>query len=105
MRNLIRSGTHPFGERRVVDQHPRARVAEDVRDLRRCEPRVHRDEHGTQLRRAPNDVGGLLDTSKGWTLDIPAPTDSAAAAARIAQTQAAAPQIDAAAQTRVIASR
>jgi len=62
---------------------------------------------GTQLHRAPNDVGGLLDTSKGWTLNIPAPTDSAAAAARIAQTQTApaAPHIDAAAQTRVIASR
>ena len=63
---------------------------------------------GTQLHRAPNDVGGLLDTSKGWTLNIPGPTDSASATARIAATQAPpppAPQIDAATQTRVIASR
>jgi spore germination cell wall hydrolase CwlJ-like protein len=31
---------------------------------------------GTVLKRAPNDVGGLLDTSKGWTLSIPGPDDS-----------------------------
>ena len=63
---------------------------------------------GTQLQRAPNDVGGLLDISKGWTLNIPMPTESGSAAQRIAQTQTApvpAPQNDAAAQTRVIASR
>lgn len=63
---------------------------------------------GTQLRRAPNDVGGLLDTSKGWTLNIPMPNESAAAAARVAQSQsraAAPPQNDASAQSRVIASR
>ena len=63
---------------------------------------------GTQLQRAPNDVGGLLDISKGWTLNIPMPTESASAAERIAQTQSApvtATQNDAAAQTRVIASR
>ena len=28
---------------------------------------------GPPVPRAPNDVGGLLDTSKGWTLNIPAP--------------------------------
>ena len=63
---------------------------------------------GTQLHRAPNDVGGLLDPSKGWTLSIPMPNESAAAAQRIAATQAApaaAPQNDASAQSRVIASR
>ncbi len=63
---------------------------------------------GTQLQRAPNDVGGLLDTSKGWTLNIPMPTESGSATQRIAATQSApsaAPQNDAAAQTRVIASR
>ena len=32
---------------------------------------------GTVLKRAPNDVGGLLDTSKGWTLHIPGPEESA----------------------------
>jgi hypothetical protein len=66
---------------------------------------------GTQLHRAPNDVGGLLDTSKGWTLSIPMPNEPARATQRIADSQpapvAAAPatQNDAAAQTRVIASR
>ena len=65
---------------------------------------------GTQLHRAPNDVGGLLDTSKGWTLSIPMPAEAATATQRIAQSQApAAPspatQNDAATQTRVIASR
>ena len=30
---------------------------------------------GTVLKRAPNDVGGLLDTSKGWTLNIPDPRE------------------------------
>jgi len=62
---------------------------------------------GTQLRRAPNDVGGLLDTSKGWTLSIPMPSESAAAAQRIADSQAkaAATQNDAPPPTRVIASR
>lgn len=37
---------------------------------------------GTVLKRAPNDVGGLLDTSKGWTLSIPGPNDAGSAAAR-----------------------
>jgi hypothetical protein len=63
---------------------------------------------GTQLQRAPNDVGGLLDISKGWTLNIPMPTESGSAAQRIAQTQIApapAPQNDAGTQSRVIASR
>ena len=64
---------------------------------------------GTQLGRAPNDVGGLLDTTKGWTLSIPMPTDSVSAARRIAESQqapAAAPaQNDADTQSRVIASR
>ena len=63
---------------------------------------------GTQLQRAPNDVGGLLDTSKCWTLNIPMPTETASAAQRIAERQAvtAEPtQNDAATQTRVIASR
>ena len=44
---------------------------------------------GTQLKRAPNDVGGLLDTTKGWTLTIPAPNEAGGATARaLAQQQA-----------------
>ena len=34
---------------------------------------------GPQIARAENDVGGLLDTTKGWTLNIPGPEDSVAA--------------------------
>ncbi len=63
---------------------------------------------GTQLQRAPNDVGGLLDTTKGWTLNIPMPTEAGSAAQRIARQQAPSSepaQNDAAAQTRVIAAR
>ncbi|HVL29155.1 MAG TPA: cell wall hydrolase [Sphingomicrobium sp.] len=64
---------------------------------------------GTVLKRAPNDVGGLLDTSKGWTLSIPMPNESSSAARRVAESQAApAPastQNDAGSETRVIASR
>lgn len=47
---------------------------------------------GTLIRRAPNDVGGLLDTSKGWKLSIPTPEETQSAAARaIAQQQGQAP--------------
>ncbi|HEX6219127.1 MAG TPA: cell wall hydrolase [Sphingomicrobium sp.] len=69
---------------------------------------------GTQLKRAPNDVGGLLDVSKGWTLTIPGPGETGSAAARaLAQQQArpaapAAPSATASAATTaspVIASR
>jgi len=42
---------------------------------------------GTVLKRAPNDVGGLLDTSKGWTLHIPAPDESEGAATRLIANQ------------------
>jgi hypothetical protein len=43
--------------------------------------------------RAPNDVGGLLDPSKGWTLHIPGPEESGSSAARLiaAQDRKAAP--------------
>ena len=63
---------------------------------------------GTQLRRAPNDVGGLLDTSKGWTLNIPMPTEASQAAVRVAERQSRATvptQNDAGAELPVIASR
>lgn len=39
---------------------------------------------GTVLQHAPEDVGGLLDTTKGWTLNIPAPGDVSAASKMIA---------------------
>lgn len=63
---------------------------------------------GTRLKRASNDVGGLLDASKGWTLDIPIPAEAGAASRAVAQRQASlvAPlQSVAAVETRVIASR
>jgi hypothetical protein len=42
---------------------------------------------GPPMPRAENDVGGLLDTSKGWTLNIPMPSDSGAATKSIATQQ------------------
>ncbi len=63
---------------------------------------------GPPIARAANDVGGLLDTSKGWTLNIPLPSEANAASKAIAEQQAKpgiAPQNDAPAATRVIASR
>ncbi|RST32103.1 cell wall hydrolase [Sphingomonas ginkgonis] len=42
---------------------------------------------GPPVARAEQDVGGLLDTSKGWTLNIPLPAESGSAAARIAALQ------------------
>jgi spore germination cell wall hydrolase CwlJ-like protein len=41
--------------------------------------------------RAVNDVGGLLDPSKGWTLHIPGPEESSGAAARLVAAQSAKP--------------
>ena len=38
---------------------------------------------GPPVPRAENDVGGLLDTTKGWTLTIPAPEESGGAAAKL----------------------
>lgn len=43
---------------------------------------------GTVLKRAPNDVGGLLDTSKGWTLNIPDPREIGSSASQIAEQKA-----------------
>lgn len=42
---------------------------------------------GTLLKHAPTDVGGLLDTSKGWTLHIPGPDETGGAAARAMASQ------------------
>lgn len=50
---------------------------------------VQQAELGPPVARAANDVGGLLDTSKGWTLDIPAPDESGGSAARILAAQQA----------------
>jgi len=67
---------------------------------------------GPPIARAPNDVGGLLDTSKGWTLNIPGPSDSDSATARIAAEQshsatasAKVPAVVASAATTIVASR
>ena len=42
---------------------------------------------GPPIARAPNDVGGLLDPSKGWTLNIPGPGDSDGSAAKLIASQ------------------
>jgi len=42
---------------------------------------------GPAIARAPNDVGGLLDTSKGWTLNIPMPSETDKATNAIANKQ------------------
>lgn len=42
---------------------------------------------GPPIPRAENDVGGLLDTSKGWTLNIPMPSESGSATNSIAAQQ------------------
>jgi hypothetical protein len=47
---------------------------------------------GPPISRAENDVGGLLDPSRGWTLNIPMPSDSAAATKSISQQQARPPE-------------
>jgi len=50
-----------------------------IEDPAAADPTIHR---------APNDVGGLLDTSKGWTLNIPMPSDSGTASKAVVQQQA-----------------
>ena len=45
---------------------------------------------GPPVPRAENDVGGLLDTSKGWTLNIPMPSETSSATKTIADGQRAA---------------
>ena len=42
---------------------------------------------GPPIARAPNDVGGLLDTTKGWTLNIPLPSETATASKAIVDQQ------------------
>jgi len=47
---------------------------------------------GPPIARAPNDVGGLLDTTKGWTLNIPMPSETGAATKTVAEKQTKAPE-------------
>ena len=49
---------------------------------------------GTVLKRAPNDVGGLLDASKGWTLHIPGPEESGSSTAKLVAQQQGKPATD-----------
>jgi spore germination cell wall hydrolase CwlJ-like protein len=62
---------------------------------------------GPPIPRATNDVGGLLDTTKGWTLTIPGPDDSDGAAAKMiaAQQGKAAVQTASAGAVAQVASR
>ncbi|HVE02201.1 MAG TPA: cell wall hydrolase [Sphingomicrobium sp.] len=62
---------------------------------------------GTLLKHAPDDVGGLLDTSKGWTLSIPGPGDTDGAAAKLiaSQEKKAPTQIASAGAAPEVASR
>ena len=61
---------------------------------------------GPPIARAENDVGGLLDVSKGWTLNIPAPGEVSSATSRALAEQrakAAAPAVAAAASSATAA--
>jgi hypothetical protein len=42
---------------------------------------------GVVERRAANDVGGRLDVSKGWTLSIPAPSETRGSLSQMLSTQ------------------
>jgi hypothetical protein len=59
---------------------------------------------GTLLKHAPNDVGGLLDTSKGWTLNIPGPDEAGGAARTIASQQGKTAPVSPAAATAAATS-
>jgi spore germination cell wall hydrolase CwlJ-like protein len=65
-------------------------------------------DSGPPVPRAPNDVGGLLDTSKGWTLSIPDPRETRGAASRVLaeqQTNPAVPVVVASAAPAMTAAR
>ncbi len=59
---------------------------------------------GPPIARAPNDVGGLLDTSKGWTLNIPLPAEASSRTQAIAQRQGEKAPVDAAAAAVTVAA-
>jgi hypothetical protein len=58
---------------------------------------------GPPIPRADNDVGGLLDTSKGWTLNIPMPSETQSATKSVTDKQAKAHE--AAAEPVTLAAR
>ncbi len=63
-------------------------------------------DSGPPIARAPSDVGGLLDVSKGWTLNIPGPGDIKGASRTVAQQERPRPATTVAATaTPIIASR
>ena len=66
-----------------LSMRPAAPTVAVVSDATVTDPAVA----GPPVARAPNDVGGLLDTSKGWTLDIPGPDESDGAAAKMIAAQ------------------
>nr|WP_280638976.1 cell wall hydrolase [Sphingomicrobium aestuariivivum] len=67
-----------------------ALVGEQLAEAIAPEPKPFptRDEDPT-IRRADNDVGGLIDTSKGWRPSMPDPTRTGSAVARVNHTQTA----------------
>jgi hypothetical protein len=73
------------------------------------DPALTMAQAGPPIARAENDVGGLLDVSKGWTLHIPGPDEVATATSRaLAEQRAKAPKpavTVAASGAPVIASR
>ena len=59
--------------------------------LAQSDPAVAAVDSGPPVPRAPNDVGGLLDTSKGWTLNIPDPRETRGASAQVLASQESKP--------------
>jgi hypothetical protein len=70
-----------------LSMRPALRIAKAVAGETTVEEAVARGPvtDGTILKRAENDVGGLLDVSKGWTLNIPGPDAGSATTAIAAQ--------------------
>ena len=65
-------------------------------------------DSGPPIPRAPNDVGGLLDTSKGWTLSIPDPRETRGESSKVLaeqQIRSAGPMVVASAAPAVPAAR
>ena len=74
-----------------------------------ADPALTLAQAGPPIARADNDVGGLLDVSKGWTLNIPGPDEVAGATSRALAAQRAkssAPTVAVAASAApIVASR
>lgn len=76
--------------------------------LARAETVDQQADSGPPIPRAPNDVGGLLDTSKGWTLSIPDPRETRGESSKVLaeqQIRSAAPVVVASAAPAVPAAR